>query len=158
MKQSTEFQDFTRRLYAVISQPAGERDWESVRHFYHPRATMVRTGIGEDGRPFVLAMSFDEYVDNATALLEGVVFSEVEVSQDATVFGNVARVASIYEFEYRAGDEVRRGRGVNFFNFVNEGAGWKIMNIVWDNERDGVSLRDAGLAGPGSTDGTHQSP
>jgi len=145
VKQSDEFRDITRRLYEVISQPAGERDWESVRHFYHPRATMVRTGLGEDGRPFVLAMSFDEYVDNATAMLEGIVFSEVEVSQDATVFGNVARVASIYEFEYRAGDEVRRGRGVNFFNFVNEGTGWKIMNIVWDNERDGVSLRDAGF-------------
>ena len=146
MKQGTEFQDITRRLYAVISQPAGERDWDSVRLFYHPRATMVRTGMGDDGRPFVLAMSLDEYIDNATALLEDVEFSEVEVSQEATVFGNVARVASIYEFEYRGGEDVRRGRGVNFFNFVNEGAGWKIMNIVWDNERDGVSLRDAGLS------------
>ena len=106
---------------------------------------MVRTGIGDDGRPFVLAMTLEEYIDNATALLEGIGFSEVEVSQDAMVFGNVARVASIYEFEYRLPDEVRRGRGVNFFNFVNEGAGWKIMNIVWDNERDGVSLRDAGF-------------
>jgi hypothetical protein len=149
MQQGDEFRDITRRLYEVISQPAGERDWDSVRHFYHPRATMVRTGIGDDGRPFVLAMSLDEYIENATALLEDVGFSEVEVSQEATVFGNVARVASIYEFEYRSGEDVRRGRGVNFFNFVNEGAGWKIMNIVWDNERDGVSLRDAGLS-PGN--------
>jgi len=149
MQQGDEFRDITRRLYEVISQPAGERDWDSVRHFYHPRATMVRTGIGDDERPFVLAMSLDEYIDNATALLEDVEFSEVEVSQEATVFGNVARVASIYEFEYRSGEDVRRGRGVNFFNFVNEGAGWKIMNIVWDNERDGVSLRDAGLS-PGN--------
>lgn len=146
MQQGDEFRDITRRLYEVVSQPAGERDWDSVRHFYHPRATMVRTGMGDDGRPFVLAMSLDEYIDNATALLEDVEFSEVEVSQEATVFGNVARVASIYEFEYRSGEDVRRGRGVNFFNFVNEGAGWKIMNIVWDNERDGVSLRDAGLS------------
>jgi len=146
MSQGDEFKDITRRLYEVISQPAGERDWESVRHLYHPRATMVRTGIGDDEQPFVLAMTFDEYIDNATALLEGIGFSEVEISQDVTVFGNVARVASIYEFEYRLTDDVRRGRGVNFFNFVNEGAGWKIMNIVWDNERDGVSLRDAGLA------------
>jgi len=146
MQEGDEFRGITRRLYAVISQAAGERDWDSVRHFYHPRATMVRTGIGDDGGPFVLAMSLDEYIENATALLEGVGFSEVEVSQEATVFGNVARVASIYEFEYRNAEDVRRGRGVNFFNFVNEGAGWKIMNIVWDNERDGLSLRDAGLS------------
>jgi hypothetical protein len=148
MNDNDEFREITRRLYAVISQPGGERDWESIRHFYHPRATMVRTGIGEDGQPFVLAMTFDEYVDNATALLADIRFSEVEISQEATVFGNVARVASIYEYEYRAGDDVRRGRGVNFFNFVNEGAGWKIMNIVWDNERDGVSLTGAGFVPP----------
>lgn len=145
MPHDENFRDITRRLYAVISQPAGKRDWESVRSLYHPRATMVRTGIGEDGAPFVLAMSFDEYVDNATALLADVEFSEVEVRQDATVFGNVARVASIYEFEYRMAGGARRGRGVNFFNFVNEGDGWKVMNIVWDNEREGVSLRAAGL-------------
>ena len=146
MHQGDEFRDITRRLYRVISQPAGERDWDSVRHLYHPRATMVRTGIDDNGQPFVLAMSFDEYVDNAAALLEGIRFSEVEVSQEATVFGNVARLASVYEFEYRFPDDtVRRGRGVNFFNLVNEGAGWKVMNIVWDNERNGVSLGDTGL-------------
>lgn len=145
MTEPDVFRNITRRLYAVISQTAGKRDWESARHLYHPRATMVRTGIGDDGQPFVLAMTFDEYIDNAEALLKGVTFSEVEISQAASAFGNIARVASIYEFEYRRGDDVRRGRGVNFFNFVNEGEGWKIMNIVWDNERDGVSLQDAGL-------------
>ena len=67
------------------------------------------------------------------------------MSQQATVFGNVARIASVYEFEYRSADGVRSGRGVNFFNLVNEGQGWKVMNIVWDNERDGVSLQDSGL-------------
>jgi hypothetical protein len=145
MHQHDELRDIPRRLYEVISRPARERDWESVRSLYHPRATMVRTGIGEDGAPFVMAMSLDEYIDNVTALLQGVEFSEVEVTQEMTVFGNVARAASIYEFEYRTAGEVRRGRGVNFFNFVNEGDGWKVMNIVWDNERDGVSLREAGL-------------
>ncbi len=150
MTGAHEFQAITRHLYAVISQPAANRDWESVRDYYHPRATMVRTGIGEDGQPFVLAMTFDEYIANVSELLAGISFSEVEIGQEATVFGNVARVASIYEFEYRSGDDVRGGRGVNFFNFVNEGDGWKIMNIVWDNEREGVSLRDAGLLPPGA--------
>ena len=145
MKRDDEFRDITRRLYEVISQPAGERDWGSVRDLYHPRATMVRTGIGDDGQAFVLAMTFDEYIDNAAGLLEGIRFSEVELSQQATVFGNVARIASVYEFEYRSADGVRSGRGVNFFNLVNEGQGWKVMNIVWDNGREGVSLPDSGL-------------
>ena len=39
----------------------------------------------------------------------------------------------------------REGRGVNVLNVVNEGDGWKIMNIVWNNEREGLSLNDTGL-------------
>jgi len=139
------FRDITRRLYAVVSSPAGERDWESIRALYHPRATMVRTGIDDAGRPFVMAMTFDEYVANVTDLLAGVEFSESELRQTVTAFGNVARIASVYAYEYREPTGERRGRGVNFFNLVDEGQGWKIMNIVWDNERDGVSLRRAGL-------------
>ena len=47
----------------------------------------------------------------------------------------------------------RSGFGVNFFNLVNEGHGWKIMNIVWDNEREGLSLSAAGLLDPGADSG-----
>jgi hypothetical protein len=145
----SEFEAITRRLYEVVSAAPGERDWECIRELYHPRATMVRTGVRGDGRPFVLAMTFDEYVNNATELLRDTEFSEVEIRQDVTVFGNVARVASVYEFNSRSSDATRQGRGVNFFNFVNEGHGWKIMNIVWDNERDGISLDGVGLLEPG---------
>lgn len=145
MARKSEFEEITRRVYEVVSAPAGKRNWESIRELYHPRATMVRTGDNEDGEPFALAMTFDEYVVNATELLADTEFSEFEVSQDVTVFGNVARLVSIYEYIFQTGDEKRQGRGANFFNLVNEGHGWKIMNIVWDNEREGVSLSAAGL-------------
>ena len=144
-----EFRSLTRRLYEVVSAPTAERNWESVRSLYHPRATMVRTGLGDDGQPFVLAMTFDEYAANATEKLKDVSFSEKELSQEVQVFGNVARIASVYEFTRQSVGEsagaTERGRGVNFFNLVNEGHGWKIMNIVWDNEREHLSLAGAGL-------------
>lgn len=141
----TEFQALTRRLYEVVSAHGGTRDWESVRDLYHPRATLVRTGIDENGESFVKAMSFDEYVQNATEMLKAVRFEEVEVHQDVTEFGNVARLASVYEYTFSSDTERRCGRGVNFFNLINEGQGWKVMSIVWDNERPGLSLIDAGI-------------
>jgi len=145
----SEFRTITRRLYELVSAPSEERHWDSVRELYHPRATMVRTGLNEEGRPFVLAMTFDEYVGNVTKHLDSVEFSETEIYQDVTVFGNVARLVSVYEYRSQSSDMTRRGRGVNFFNLVNEGHGWKIMNIVWDNEREGTSLSGAGLLDPG---------
>lgn len=144
----SEFRTITRRLYELVSAPSEERHWDSIRELYHPRATMVRTGLNEDGRPFVLAMTFDEYVGNVTKHLDSVDFSETEIYQDVTVFGNVARLVSVYEYRSQSSDMTRRGRGVNFFNLVNEGHGWKIMNIVWDNEREGTSLSGAGLLDP----------
>ena len=145
----SEFRTITRRLYELVSAPSEERHWDSVRELYHPRATMVRTGLDEEGRPFVLAMTFDEYVGNVTKHLDSVEFSETEIYQDVTVFGNVARLVSVYEYRSQSSDMTQRGRGVNFFNLVNEGHGWKIMNIVWDNEREGTSLSGAGLLDPG---------
>lgn len=138
----------TRRLYELVSAPPGERRWESVRDLYHPRATMVRTGVDDDGRPFALAMTFDEYARNVTELLDDVEFFETEVWQEVTVFGNVARLVSVYEYTLKSSRTTRQGRGANFFNLVNEGHGWKIMNIVWDNEREGTSLSASGLRDP----------
>jgi hypothetical protein len=106
---------------------------------------MVRTGLDETGQPFALAMSHDEYIANATELLEGVQFKEIELRQEVTVFGNVARLVSVYRYSYESETANDSGQGVNFFNLVNEGQGWKIMNMVWDNERPGVSLQDARL-------------
>lgn len=64
------------------------------------------------------------------------------------MFGNVARLTSVYEFTWGSATESRRGRGVNFFTLVNDGERWRIMSIVWDNERDGVSVLEAGLQVP----------
>ena len=147
-----EFQAITRRIYDVVSAPPGKRHWESIRELYHPRATMVRTGVDDNGEPFVLAMTFDEYVSNVTEKLADIEFSETEVRQDVTVFGNVARLASVYEYRSHASGGTKHGRGVNFFNLVNEGQGWKIMNIAWDNEREGLSLVAAGLLDTGHSE------
>ncbi len=142
--------DITRRIYAVISGPNDERDWESIRELYHPRATLVRTGVDDKGEPFVLAMSFDEYLADVAGKLAGIEFAETEISLEISVFGNVARLASVYAFTATSATGTKRGCGVNFFNLVNEGDGWKVMNIVWDNERDGLSLAAQGLRLPGA--------
>ncbi|MGH9894116.1 MAG: hypothetical protein ACREA0_19475 [bacterium] len=36
-----------------------------------------------------------------------------------------------------------RGRGVNFFTLIQQEGSWRIMGIVWDNERPGLKLPEA---------------
>ena len=123
-----------------MSSPPGERDWEGIRELYHPDARLVRTGVDEDGAVFARAMSFDEYQADVEEKLRDVRFSEVETAHHVTIVGNVAQVASVYEFQLETSSERLEGRGVNFFTFVFDGKLWRIMSIVWDNERSGVSL------------------
>jgi hypothetical protein len=66
----------------------------------------------------------------------------VEVAQESVVFGNVARLTSVYEFTWQSPQETRRGRGVNFFTLVRDAGQWRVMSIVWDNERRVVAAAE----------------
>jgi hypothetical protein len=140
----TDFRDYTRKLYEIVSAPEGSRDWQAERSLYHPDARLVRTGLNDDGSSFAKVMSVEEFIENADEMLAGIEFSETEIGHEARIFGNVAQVASFYEKSLKSDTEESHGRGVNFFNFIYDGSNWLIMSIVWDNERDGLSLPDFG--------------
>ena len=132
--------EMIRQDYAMLSGPAGPRDYDSVKHHYHQDARLIRTGIDESGRPFVTVMTVDEHHADVNRKLSDIAFVEEELSHDCEVFGNVARVRSVYRSVYGSGDDMREGRGVNFFNLIRDKGVWKIVSIVWDNERPGLSL------------------
>jgi hypothetical protein len=136
----TDFRELTRALYEVVSAPPQQRNWDAIRHYYHPEARLVRTGLNPDGSSFVSVFTLDGYIENVRQMLEDVRFSEVEVSQESVVFGNVARLTSVYEYTRQSATETVRGRGVNFFTLVHDAGHWRVMSIVWDNERPGLSL------------------
>ncbi|HPE48252.1 MAG TPA: hypothetical protein PLR76_07640 [Hyphomonas sp.] len=130
----------TTALYRVISQPPGQRDWDSIRDLFHPRATMTRTGAAFDATRSNQCMSFGEYVEAAERNLAGVEFSEVETGHHCEQFGAVAQVRSTYETIFRSGGKESRARGVNFLILVRLETRWQIIAIAWDNEREGLAL------------------
>lgn len=140
MAGKIDFRELTRALYRVVSAAPEQRDWDAIRHYYHPEARLVRTGVNPDGSPFVSVFSLDTYIENVRQVLDGVRFSEVEVAQESVVFGNVARLTSVYEYTRQSATETVRGRGVNFFTLVHDAGQWRVMSIVWDNERPGLAL------------------
>ena len=144
MSPTPDFRELTETLYRAVSAAPGQRDWTAVRRVYHPEARLVRTGLNPDGTPFATVMSLDAYVVNVEALLRNVRFSEVEVGQEAEVFGNVARLTSVYAYTWESPTEHREGRGVNYFTLVHQGGRWQVMSIVWDTERPGNPLPGIG--------------
>ena len=101
---------------------------------------MVRSGVDQKGEAFATIMSVDDHHADVDRKLADMDFLEDEIDHQCEVFGNIARVRSIYRSVYGSGGDAREGRGVNFYNLIREDGAWKIMSIVWDNERPGLKL------------------
>lgn len=133
-------------LYESISGPAGQaRDWHRQASLFHPAARSMRTGIDEAGQPWVKIMDGAEYRSDTEPFFAENDFYEVEIARQEQVFGNVASVRSVYEARRRPDDPVPERRGVNFIHLYHDGQRWWLMNIIWDNERQGVSMPDTFL-------------
>ena len=123
-------------MYAMISGPAGPRDWSRQEKCFLPEARQVRTWVDEQGRPQKLSMSLDEYAANTTPFFTENAFYEVETGRRIDVFGNIAHVWSHYEARRSPDDSDVERRGINSIQLFRDlERGWRIVHMIWDNER-----------------------
>jgi len=123
-------------MYAMISGPAGPRDWSRQANCFLPDAHQVRTWVDEQGRPQRLVMSLDEYSANTTPFFAENAFYEVETARRIDLFGNVVHVWSAYEARRSPDDADVERRGINSIQlFRDPDLGWRIIHMIWDNER-----------------------
>jgi len=123
-------------MYAMISGPAGPRDWSRQANCFLPQARQVRTWIDDAGRPQMLSMSLDDYAANVSAFFEANPFYEVETARRIDRFGNIAHVWSRYEARTAMDDTTPERRGINSIQLFNHPEmGWRIIHMIWDNER-----------------------
>ena len=124
-------------MYAMISGPKGPRDWSRQANCFHPDARQIRTWVDEDGRPALTMMSLDDYARDTTPFFAANDFHEIETSRRIDVFGNMAHVWSGYEARSALGDAEPERRGINSIQlFRDPQRGWRIVAMIWDNERD----------------------
>lgn len=128
-------------MYAMISGPAGPRDWAMQAQVFHPEARQIRTWIGDDRRPQMKIMGPADYQADVEAFFNAHDFYEVEIARRIDEFGNIAHVWSAYEARTALGEGAPERRGVNSIQLFREADGrWWIMSMIWDNERPGLSL------------------
>jgi hypothetical protein len=128
-------------MYAMISGPRGPRDWSRQANCFHPEARQIRTFLDAGGRPAMKAMGLDDYARDTTPFFMTHDFHEVEIARRIDLFGNIAHVWSAYEARNALDDAEPERRGINSIQlFRDPQRGWRIMAMIWDNERDGVTL------------------
>lgn len=123
-------------MYAMVSGPAGPRDWSRQRNCFLADARQVRTWVDGDGKARARIMGLDEYARDTGPFFETNAFFEVETVRRVDRFGNMAHAWSHYEARRSPDDAEPERRGINsiqLFNHPEEG--WKIIHMIWDNER-----------------------
>ena len=127
-------------MYAMISGPAGPRDWSRQSNF-HPDARQIRTWIDDEGRPAMKMMGLADYARDTTPFFAANAFYEVETGRRIDLFGNMAHAWSVYEARRSPDDDDVERRGINSIQlFKDPEQGWRIVSMIWDNERDGVRV------------------
>ena len=127
-------------MYAMISGPAGPRDWSRQRAVFHPDSRQMRTGVDAAGTPWIKIMSQAEYEADVTPFFMANPFFEVEIARRIDVLGNMAHVWSLYEARTAPDDAKAERRGINSIQLYKDAdRGWRIMSMIWDNERPGIS-------------------
>lgn len=124
-------------MYAMISGPAGPRDWSRQTNCFLPEAKQVRTWVDDQGRPQKLGMTLDEYASNTQPFFDANDFFEVETERRIDLFGNIAHVWSAYEARRTPDEDPPERRGINSIQLFRDAErGWRIIHMIWDNERN----------------------
>jgi hypothetical protein len=122
-----------KALYDVISGPAGKRNWERFRSLFYPGASMAAAHHLPNGQSAFNAFSTEDYIRNNGPFFEQNGFFEEEIGRKVERFGNVASIASAYQFRLKQQGPVEQ-RGVNFINLVYDKGRWWIKDILWQDE------------------------
>ncbi|WP_374164236.1 hypothetical protein [Arcticibacter sp. MXS-1] len=72
-------------------------------------------------------------------------YSQQEISDNTEVFGNTAQRVSVYEYSFSAETSQPWTRGVNFIQYIYTEGQWRIVSMVWTDEKDDLVIPETYL-------------
>ena len=134
-----EIDRLTASFFALFCNRGGVRpELERMFELFVPGGVIARCS-GNDPEVFTLRdfiVPRQEWLSNGT-LLE---FAEEETSAQTQIFGHLAQRTSVYQKSGSRDGVAFSSRGIKSFQFAATTGGWRIVSMMWDDERDGFSL------------------
>jgi hypothetical protein len=136
-----EIEGIVRAFFAAFtSGPDSSARLDALRSILLPQAVIVRTcGMA----PAVYGV--EGFIAPREALLSGGAladFSEWELSGRTDLFGDIAHWFGAYAKSGQQDGVPFTGRGMKSLQLVRTPKGWRISAAAWDDERDGLAVRE----------------
>ena len=87
--------------------------------------------------------NLDQFVKPREELLNSgrlINFYEKEIAEKTEIFGNIAQRWSTYEKQGILDGHAFKTIGMKAIQFVNVSKIWKMSSVIWDDERDGLTI------------------
>ena len=126
-----------KALYDAVSFRVGEEpDWHRLRSLFAPNAQLIHART--EGTVVLTIEGFIAgYQQNLqTTDLGSKGFFESEIARQVQQFGNIAHIFSTFESRHNQQDTVLLARGINSIQLVKHHHQWRVMTILWDDERN----------------------
>lgn len=120
-------------LYAVLSGPAGQRDWDRFRSLFLPGALIQAAAPGRGGGVRMIKLTVEEYIRQDDGYYRRNDFYEHELGQRVERYGNIAQVFSAYELLHAPGGAAFQ-RGIEGCNLIFDGQRWWFVNLLDETE------------------------
>jgi hypothetical protein len=136
-----EIDELTRSFFGLFSNRGGVKaDLGRIFDLFIPQGLIAKCGALDPEISTLQAFITprQELLSNGS-LTD---FAEVEMSERTHIFGSMAQRLSTYEKSGSRDGIPFVSRGVKSFQFVRTVDGWRILSMVWDDERDGLSLQE----------------
>lgn len=133
-----EIAALTAAFFDLFSNRDAPPQLERIFDMFVPHGVIARC-VDENAEVSTL----DEFIAPRQLLLtNGTLtdFAERELSGTTEAWGNIARRVCTYEKSGLREGVAFTARGVKIFQFVRTSAGWKILSVAWDDEREGFSV------------------
>jgi len=134
-------------IYDVISGPANHpRDWNRFRALLTPTCQFIPINRNEDGTHAHVALTADQFIQNAGAYFDQNSFYEIETARKTERFGNLVHAFSTYDSYHNEDDAEPFARGINSFQLLYEKGRWWVANIAWQPEWPDLPIPDTYLS------------
>jgi predicted metalloprotease with PDZ domain len=124
-----------KTLYAVISGPAGPRNWERFKSLFYPGAKMAALVRSPQGAEEFQRFTPDEYAKMNDPYFRQFEFIEKELHRATNTYGNISQVFSSYEYNLVMPQQTIKQRGINSIELINENGRWWVTSFTWNDEK-----------------------